>query len=221
MTTVNRCLVVVLCVLSGCGSQDTPNSQFELQQKRIAPNGNLPEQGIDVKLDRRFEVLRRPTNPGDRPPPLIARQSESISYSTDSSTARLIYASGTFRLYVVLGDEMLCLFDTREIVTNCWAKRDVLRGEANVATLCTRNLAPGTIQLAGIVPDSVERVRIALASSDPERTVAARGNVWLATLPAVDPLPLFLHWIGSGWTQRHSTGIPKGVKVAPCGAGGR
>lgn len=201
-------LVAALCLCgaaAGCGGDPNRSRAHARAHERV-----------DAQLRADFAVLRRPRTTADRLRPGIAAD----RFAVDPRATRLAYGRGTSQLFAAQAGGQVCLLDSRDVVSNCWPKRRVLAGDASVAALCARNLPQGTIQLAGLVPDGVERVTVVLPGR-PDLSVRVAENAWLAFTPARDPLPLTLRWRLGDRVQRRPSGIPVGTTYEGCDAAPR
>jgi hypothetical protein len=211
-----RSLVVFLglavsMVAAACGGENGDGQRDAESRDTVRERLNQ----TDRRLRGAFRVMRADRRAVDELPSGLA--SEARTLGMDPLAARLAYDLGTSHLYAMTGGDRFCVMDSRRVLTNCWPKGDVLRGAAGMAALCAPNLAPGTIQLAGIVPDGVSRVTV-IRPDRRDVTVPVDRNAWLAVLPGKDPLPLTVRWRGSGRVERHLSGIPDGTTYERCGA---
>lgn len=195
---------------AGCGQ---PGSHH--QEPGVAPAGTVRERPntVDRALRHAFRILRTRRRAVDELPSGLALEARRLGMNPMS--ARLAHGWGIARMYVVAGGAQMCVVDSRQVLTDCWSKADALHGAAGMAAICAPNLAPRTIQLAGLVPDGVTSVTIAVPRA---RKVTAYPslNVWTAVLPARNPLPLTAVWRRHGRTERHATGIPPGIRAGQC-----
>jgi hypothetical protein len=183
--------------------------------RKVAPRvGFQRDRDIDRGVRAAFEIERTPRRTVDELPPAVAADARRLGM--DPSTARFAGDAGTSHLFVAAGRQRLCVIDSRQVLTNCWPKAEVLRGGAGMAALCAANLPPGTVELAGLVPDGVTSVRFRA----PDGKVIARHpsrNLWRAIVRSRNPLPVLVVWRRYGRTTRHPTGIPARVRAAKCG----
>jgi hypothetical protein len=120
-------------------------------------------------------------------------------------------------LFVAPARGAVCLLDAAELVSNCWPRATALRGDANVVALCAPRLAHRTIQVSGVMPDGVRQVTV-LRRTFANTTVPVHNNVYVAILPAGNPLPLWVRYRRHGRTQRHPTGVSHDYRQKPCAA---
>lgn len=194
---------------AGCGgTAETDGSRAS--GTRAAPRSGS---SLDARLRARFHVLRRARTTLDQLPAGF----DLTRFPVDRNSTRLAYSHGISHLYAGDAGSQVCLLDSRDVINNCWSKRDVLAGNATMAALCARNLPHGKIELAGLVPDGVSRVTV-VRPGRRDVSVEVDENAWLALLTGGDPLPLIVRWRRSGRVEQHLSGIPEGTKYEGCSA---
>lgn len=202
----------VAVVLSACGSSAAPRD--DVQRTASAS----PTSAVHARDRLRLSVFRAPRGDNSQltgirqliPKPLVAK------FRIDFSTARFAMVARAQPLFVVRGAHAYCLVDRARSLTNCWSEETTRSGDASVTSICSPQLPPDIIEVGGVVPNGVRTVTILRGGRFTDETVGVRNNVFVAVLPAGDPLPLRLRWNGTG--PRHSTGVPAGTTYSACGA---
>jgi hypothetical protein len=163
----------------------------------------------------RLSLLSRPRSAHDELPQGTLAPSTTSSFHLHPKRARLAHTHTRQRLYLIPGEHWLCLASDDQTIFSCWSPHDIAAGIATTAALCSPNLPRGTIELAGLLPDGVPRVSIERPHM-PNITIPVHTNVFLANLPADEPLPLQVHWQTHGHNETRPSGIPPGTTTDNC-----
>jgi hypothetical protein len=124
-------------------------------------------------------------------------------------------SAGLAGIYLVPARQHLCLLSTNHVSSNCFPRDQVAPGSA-ASVICSPYLRPGTIELAGIVPDGAHAVTVIRQHGERLR-VPVFHNVFVFDIPQRSAIPRAIEWRAGG--ERHR--IPPGIRLAearlPCG----
>jgi hypothetical protein len=202
-------LVVVITVAIASSDKSTPRSSPDQPQQSPAGSQPPPESQLAS-----FAVLRQGHKPSSSTSGGLPPEVEE-TYGIALGNARLATVVDGAPLLVAPGERGLCLIDAAEAVTNCWSTETALGGDAIVSSLCSPGRRHGSITVAGLVPNGVSRVTVKRRHFG-NATVPVRHNVFAASLPGGNPLPLKATWEQQGRRETHSTGIPPNARFRKC-----
>ncbi|HKH64320.1 MAG TPA: hypothetical protein VKA35_02540 [Solirubrobacterales bacterium] len=212
-------LVVATAALLGCGS-DGP-AAAGVAESGASASVDRSAQPVMKRLRRDFVLFRRQRSSRDRLPARLVPPSEAIRrWGLDPGASRLAYGGPFSQIYVIPGRRFICLTDTRGAASNCWPRATVEKGNAANISFCPPSLPPRTMQMAGLFPDGIRKVRVVM--EDGRREVApVTQNLMLLDLPFGRTLPSRIIWRRGDEVHNQIVVISSRVARLACAPPGR
>lgn len=170
---------------------------------------------VDPALYQRFGVLRQPPSQSDALPGSAAT-SQAVRFGADLSQARraLRTHSGD-ELFVVPTSGGLCLVSKLGRGEECVPAGLVVQGQAATSVVCAPGLPPGTVEVAGLLPDGASAVSARL--TDGKTTAVELGqNVYVLDRPTNQPLPESITWRDAAGAHETATSMPADAASTRC-----
>lgn len=202
------CLVtglLVAALVAGCG-----RGGDDATSTAVRPAGPLAE---------KFGVFARARTAADTIPASLLPRPIAARLGLDLGTARRARLYRGTPVYVASSPRLTCTFSRRHEVGNCWLNPIVMRSAAAAASICGLGGEAGKVVVYGLLPNGAETVTVPSPGRRPT-TVPVVGNVFVASVSSVPPLPQRFSFVRDGRRLERPTGIPPEVALKGCGGGG-
>jgi hypothetical protein len=203
--------------IAGCGS-DSP-APTTAAGTAPAPAGAMRgasshEGSVEATIARVRPYLATFRRPPQAPPPGVVPQANVDVLGADRHRARLAMQRPDVSVYLVPARDSVCLQTSTRRAGNCFRVEDAIRGTAS-SVMCSPNLPPGQIDLAGIIPDGARSVTVHREGGATLR-VPVTGNVFVYSIPFGSPVPLTMSWTSGGKRYETLAGIDPDEAKEPC-----
>jgi hypothetical protein len=205
--------------LRGCGSDGRAAERGV--EPGASTSADMSAQPVMKRLRRDFVLFRRQRSSRDRLPARLVPPPDALRrWGLDPGASRLAYGGPFSQIYAIPGRRFICLADTRGAASNCWPPATVEKGNAASISFCPPSLPPRTMQMAGLFPDGIRKVRVVM--EDGRREVApVTQNLMLLDLRFGRSLPSRIIWRRGDEVRNQIVVISSHVARLACAPAGR
>lgn len=129
--------------------------------------------------------------------------------------ARLAHEDGRQKVWLVPGQQGVCLVSSAGIARGCADSSDVTAGTGLQAILCSPNLDRGIVEISGVVPNGVDQVRLE-GDGFAALTAPVNHNTLIVDLSKSGSLPTRITWTAQGRSTTVPSPIPPDAAQEDC-----